>query len=57
MSSVQYYYAPHRSRWGVWKAGEVINGIAINTFVQDFYTKEQARDFVNKMNNNKNQDQ
>lgn len=42
----QLYYAPHRRMWGVWKRTE-LGG----TFVRDFHTKEEARDFVYEKNN------
>lgn len=47
----QYYYAPHRSLWGVWKAGETVNNARTDDFVKDFLTKEKAREFVYRMNN------
>lgn len=46
----QYYYAPHRSCWGVWKIGKMVNGVRGNDFVADFSTKIQAENFVYKMN-------
>lgn len=47
----QYYYAPHRRSWGVWKKGKVVDGISINDeFICDFSTKIQAKNFVYKMN-------
>ena len=46
----QYYYAPHRRRWGVWKKGKMINGTCISEFISDFSTKAQAESFVYKMN-------
>ena len=47
----QYYYAPHRGMWGVWKAGKVVNGVRMDDFIMDFSTKVQASNFVYKMNN------
>jgi len=47
----QYYYAPHRRSWGVWKAGRTVNGVRMDDFITDFATKIQARNFVYKMNN------
>lgn len=41
----QYYYAPHRRHWGVWKKGKTIS-----EFICDFSTKVQAEQFVYKMN-------
>ena len=47
----QYYYAPHRRSWGVWRAGKTSsNGIRSDTFISDFATKIQAENFVYKMN-------
>ena len=47
----QYYYAPHRRSWGVWRAGNTdVKGIRSDTFISDFGTKIQARDFVYRMN-------
>ena len=46
----QYYYAPHRNMWGVWKRGKENNGVSSDEFISDFATKIQARDFVYKMN-------
>lgn len=46
----QYYYAPHRGSWGVWKKGKEENGISMDDFIEDFPTKIQARNFVYKMN-------
>lgn len=47
----EYYYAPHRRSWGVWRAGKTDSkGIRSDTFISDFATKVQARDFVFKMN-------
>ena len=47
----QYYYAPHRNKWGVWKRGkEGPNGIHMDDFIMDFQTKIQAKNFVYKAN-------
>ena len=47
----QYYYAPHRRSWGVWKAGKVGNsGVRMDDFITDFSTKIQAQNFCYKMN-------
>ena len=46
----QYYYAPHRRSWGVWKKGATINGYTMDAFVTDFATKERARTYVYNMN-------
>ena len=42
----EYYYAPHRKNWGVWKRVTPDTG----TFVQDFKTREEARTFVFEKN-------
>ena len=49
----EYYYAPHRRSWGVWKKGaDGPNGASINDeFIMDFSTKIQASAFVKKANN------
>jgi len=48
----QYYYAPHRRSWGVWRAGKTSDkGVRSDTFISDFATKIQAQNFVYKMNN------
>ena len=49
----EYYYAPHRSVWGVWKWHARIgatDGSGIGVFVKDCYTKEKARDEVYRLN-------
>lgn len=46
----QYYYAPHRRSWGVWKRGREVNGTRADEFISDFATKIQASNFVYKMN-------
>ena len=47
----EYFYAPHRRSWGVWKAGKTsANGIRMDDFIMDFSTKIQARNFVYKCN-------
>ena len=47
----QYYYAPHRRSWGVWKKGKVVDGVSVNDeFISDFSTKIQAEAFVFRMN-------
>ena len=46
----QYYYAPHRSSWGVWRKGKESDGISMDDFITDFSTKIQAENFVYKMN-------
>lgn len=47
----QYYYAPHRRSWGVWKVGKPgPSGARANDFIMDFSTKQDAERFVYKMN-------
>ena len=46
----QYYYKPHRSSWGVWKAGKEENGVRLDDFIADFPTPTDAERFVYKMN-------
>lgn len=46
----QYYYAPHRGKWGVWKRGKEENGSCMDDFVSDFSIKIQAEKFVYRMN-------
>lgn len=45
MRNGQYYYRPHRTRWGVWK-NTVSGEVTVGTFIRDFDTKEEARQFV-----------
>ena len=48
----QYFYARHRGKWGVWKAGKTSEktGVRMDDFVTDFSTQIQASNFVRKMN-------
>ena len=46
----QYYYSPHRRSWGVWQWTSVSYNGASGTFVKDFRTKEEAREYVWKQN-------
>ena len=46
----EYYFAPHRRSWGVWKTGKTVNGVQSDDFIMDFSTKIQARNFVYRMN-------
>ena len=46
----QYHYAPHRRNWGVWVWTSVTETGASGTFVKDFPSKEEAREYVWKMN-------
>lgn len=42
----QYYYAPHRRNFGVWQWTEVSENGACGTFIKDFMSKEEAREYV-----------
>lgn len=46
----QYHYAPHRRLWGVWVWTSVSEQGASGTFVKDFMSKEEAREYVWAMN-------
>lgn len=49
----QYYYRRHRNMWGVWKKGKdnEKTGTSINdSFIMDFKTEIQAKNFVYKCN-------
>lgn len=46
----QYYYAPHRRRWGVWQHHEQVDGVSTGIFIKDFPTKDEARDEVYRLN-------
>ena len=46
----QYYYALHRRSYGVWQWDWVSEKGASGRFVKDFCTKEEAREYVWKMN-------
>jgi hypothetical protein len=46
----QYYYAPHRRNFGVWQWTEVSGNGAYGTFIKDFRSKEEAREYVWLMN-------
>ena len=46
----QYYYAPHRRNFGVWQWTEVSENGACGTFIKDFRSKEEAREYVWQMN-------
>ena len=46
----QYYYAPHRKMWGVWKHHDDGKGGGYGTFINDFPTKEEARKEVYRLN-------
>ena len=42
----QYFYAPHRNSWGVWQWDMVSENGSTGTFIKDFRSKEEAREFV-----------
>ena len=46
----QYFYARHRSHFGVWVYDFVSETAASRKHVADFSTREEARSFVWKMN-------
>ena len=46
----QYYYATHRLSFGVWQWTSVNENGASGSFVKDFKTKEEAREYVWQMN-------
>ena len=47
----EYYYAPHRSLWGIWQCHSKGDGIFMDDFVKDCPTKEEARNEVYRLNN------
>lgn len=46
----QYFYAPHRTSWGVWQWDMVSENGSTSTFIKDFRSKEEAREFVWQQN-------
>ena len=50
MKDGQYYYAPHRSVWGIWCNHNHGNGASSGTFVKDCLTKEEAKNEVYRLN-------
>ena len=42
----QYYYAPHRSSWGIW----LISGSNSGTFIKDCASRDEARREVYRLN-------
>lgn len=46
----QYYYAPHRSSWGIWRNHNHDNGLSTGTFIKDCLTREEARKEVYRLN-------
>ena len=49
MRNGQYYYAPHRRMWGIWKYHGNGNGCH-GDFVKDVPTKEEASKEVYRLN-------
>ena len=47
----EYYYGPHRRRWGVWLHRELGDGLSVGEHVCDYDTKEEARREVYRLNN------
>lgn len=45
MRAGQYYYAPHRRMWGIWRN----EGLSA-TFIGDYPTKEEAKSEVYRLN-------
>ena len=50
MKDGQYYYAPHRSSWGIWQHHELGGGLSTGTFIRDCSTREEARREVYRLN-------
>ena len=46
----QYYYAPHRSMWGIWQHHIIGDGMSEGTFIKDCKTKKEAADEVGRLN-------
>ena len=46
----RYYYAPHRSSWGIWESEQLGNGYFTGKFIKDCFTKEEARAEVYRLN-------
>ena len=46
----QYHYAAHRRNWGVWVWTSGTETGTSGTFVKDFQSKEEAIEYVWKMN-------
>lgn len=47
----QYYYAPHRRAWGIWKLSKHAGGMELGEFIRDCPSKEEARKEVYRLNN------
>lgn len=50
MKDGQYYYAPHRSSFGIWQHHELGGGFSAGTFIRDCSTREEARREVYRLN-------
>jgi len=46
----EFYYSHVRRRWGVYRAGKVINGTQSCERVADFATRSEASAFTYRMN-------
>jgi hypothetical protein len=46
----EYFYAPHRGRWGIWQNHELGDGISDGTFIQYCDTREEAAERVKALN-------
>ena len=46
----QYHYGRHRGMFGVWVCDYVTKSSTSSSFVADFQTREDARNYVWKMN-------
>lgn len=38
----QYYFARHRSQWGIWMVQSINNGVTMAAFIKDVFTYEDA---------------
>ena len=50
MNNGQYYYAPHRSVWGIWRSKISNDGIIEGEFIKDCTTRADARAEVYRLN-------
>lgn len=51
MNRGKYFYAPHRSKWGIWRRdNEQDEGVNTGTFITDYPTKEEAAKEVYRLN-------